>query len=99
MSTKETERLCKSCGESKPIDSFSTRGKSKSSTCKDCVRKKGNDTREKKKIASEKQALRNTFNNHWKETAANIEALNLIEVSDLLKEYQKQISNLMRNNN
>jgi ribosome-binding protein aMBF1 (putative translation factor) len=78
------------------MDEFSKRGKGVSKTCKECVRAKGAATREKKKAAAEQHAARETFNAHWRETGEKIDSFDLSQLSDLLKEYQKQIRQLQQ---
>lgn len=84
-------RLCDSCDKELPVDQFAKRGKGVSKSCKNCVRAKGAATREKKKIDAERQAMREAFNVHWRETGEKIDTFDLSQLAELLKEYQKQI--------
>jgi len=96
MSEKLNEfKQCNACDMEKPIDEFSKRGKGYSAACKECVKQKGAATREKKKADKQKSDTRTAFNEHWKQTADQIDTFDLTQISDLLKEYQKQIKNMM----
>jgi ribosome-binding protein aMBF1 (putative translation factor) len=87
-------RKCESCENELPADQFTKRGKGVSKTCKECVRVKGAATREKKKIDAKRQEARDAFNAHWRETGEKIESFDLSQLSELVKEYQKQIRQL-----
>lgn len=87
-------RECQECHVNKSLSDFPKRGKGISTSCKECVNKKGAATREKKKVEKQKSDARAAFNEHWKQTASNIDAYDLTQISELLKEYQKQIKTM-----
>lgn len=95
MSEDHSEsRECQECHANKSLSDFPKRGKGVSTSCKDCVKKKGAATREKKKAEKQKSDARTAFNEHWKQTANTIDAYDLTQISDLLREYQKQIKTM-----
>ena len=85
---------CKTCKILKPLDAYSTKGKGKSTICKECVAKKGNETREKKKVEAHKLQQRSDLNQKIKDTAAIVDTLDLSELYDRLKDFTKQIHQL-----
>jgi DNA polymerase III gamma/tau subunit len=92
----EETKKCQTCDMEKPISDYAKRGKGVSTACKDCVKRKGAATREKKKEDAERSKARNALNDHWKQTAEQIDTYDLTQLSNIIKEYQKQIKNMQQ---
>ena len=65
-------KICKCCGEEKPIESFTSNRFGISSTCKDCVRKKKAERKQNNNIIEElKRQVLNARNLKLSEFSAN----------------------------
>jgi hypothetical protein len=87
-------KKCKTCDLDKSINDYAKKGKGYSTSCKDCVKTKTAATRENKKVEKQRTDARNTFNENWKKVSEHIDAYDLTQIADLLKEYQKEIKTL-----